>query len=182
MTLFSAPNYCGEFDNAGAMMSVDETLLCSFQVRRSNRLYLSFVTELLFVDIETSREESEIPVWCDEYGRSASHSSAQAKEEGRQIIEEQPSCCRLLLPTFNSRLCTFSPLSGVLQSDDGDPLLFERTRFAIDEGRGAGVLRSRGGRRFSSERRGILVLAFFLPSFAWGRWVFGSFVLSVMWE
>lgn len=34
VTLFSAPNYCGEFDNAGAMMSVDETLLCSFQVRR----------------------------------------------------------------------------------------------------------------------------------------------------
>ena len=33
MTIFSAPNYCGEFDNAGAMMSVDETLLCSFQVR-----------------------------------------------------------------------------------------------------------------------------------------------------
>ena len=33
VTLFSAPNYCGEFDNAGAMMSVDETLLCSFQVR-----------------------------------------------------------------------------------------------------------------------------------------------------
>ena len=33
VTLFSAPNYCGEFDNAGAMMSVDESLLCSFQVR-----------------------------------------------------------------------------------------------------------------------------------------------------
>lgn len=32
VTLFSAPNYCGEFDNAGGMMSVDETLLCSFQV------------------------------------------------------------------------------------------------------------------------------------------------------
>ncbi|KAM5125060.1 serine/threonine-protein phosphatase PP1-gamma catalytic subunit-like isoform 1-T1 [Callospermophilus lateralis] len=30
--LFSAPNYCGEFDNAGAMMSVDETLMCSFQI------------------------------------------------------------------------------------------------------------------------------------------------------
>lgn len=38
MTLFSAPNYCGEFDNAGAMMSVDETLMCSFQVsKRSSR-------------------------------------------------------------------------------------------------------------------------------------------------
>lgn len=32
VTLFSAPNYCGEFDYAGAMMSVDETLMCSFQV------------------------------------------------------------------------------------------------------------------------------------------------------
>ncbi|BAM40075.1 serine/threonine protein phosphatase 1, PP1-gamma catalytic subunit [Theileria orientalis strain Shintoku] len=31
VTLFSAPNYCGEFDNAGAMMSVDKTLMCSFQ-------------------------------------------------------------------------------------------------------------------------------------------------------
>lgn len=33
VTLFSAPNYCGEFDNAGGMMSVDENLMCSFQVR-----------------------------------------------------------------------------------------------------------------------------------------------------
>ncbi|MEQ2205397.1 Serine/threonine-protein phosphatase PP1-alpha catalytic subunit, partial [Xenoophorus captivus] len=35
VTLFSAPNYCGEFDNAGAMMSVDETLMCSFQVSKT---------------------------------------------------------------------------------------------------------------------------------------------------
>jgi hypothetical protein len=33
VTIFSAPNYCGEFDNAGAMMSVDDTLMCSFQVK-----------------------------------------------------------------------------------------------------------------------------------------------------
>ena len=32
VTIFSAPNYCGEFENAGAMMSVDETLMCSFQI------------------------------------------------------------------------------------------------------------------------------------------------------
>ncbi|KAL1463389.1 hypothetical protein WDU94_015144 [Cyamophila willieti] len=32
VTLFSAPNYCGEFDNAGAMMSVDENLMCSFKI------------------------------------------------------------------------------------------------------------------------------------------------------
>ncbi|KXS22406.1 Serine/threonine protein phosphatase [Gonapodya prolifera JEL478] len=32
VTIFSAPNYCGEFDNAGAIMSVDESLMCSFQI------------------------------------------------------------------------------------------------------------------------------------------------------
>ncbi|OMJ86095.1 hypothetical protein SteCoe_12451 [Stentor coeruleus] len=32
VTVFSAPNYCGEFDNSGAIMSVDESLMCSFQI------------------------------------------------------------------------------------------------------------------------------------------------------
>mmetsp|Transcript_123747 Transcript_123747/g.214519 ORF Transcript_123747/g.214519 Transcript_123747/m.214519 type:complete len:306 (-) Transcript_123747:115-1032(-) len=32
VTIFSAPNYCGEFDNAGAIMTLDETLMCSFKV------------------------------------------------------------------------------------------------------------------------------------------------------
>jgi len=32
ITLFSAPNYCGEFDNAGALMCVDASLVCSFKV------------------------------------------------------------------------------------------------------------------------------------------------------
>lgn len=27
VTLFLAPNYCGKFDNAGAMMNMDETLV-----------------------------------------------------------------------------------------------------------------------------------------------------------
>ncbi|PON88601.1 Serine/threonine protein phosphatase [Trema orientale] len=32
VTIFSAPNYCGEFNNAGALMNVDASLLCSFQI------------------------------------------------------------------------------------------------------------------------------------------------------
>jgi len=32
VTLFSAPNYCGEFDNAGAVMIVAQDLTCSFQI------------------------------------------------------------------------------------------------------------------------------------------------------
>ena len=32
VTVFSAPNYCGEFDNYGAVMGVSEELMCSFQL------------------------------------------------------------------------------------------------------------------------------------------------------
>lgn len=32
VTVFSAPNYCGEFDNWGAVMSVSGDLLCSFEL------------------------------------------------------------------------------------------------------------------------------------------------------
>ncbi|KAL1427445.1 hypothetical protein MTO96_017400 [Rhipicephalus appendiculatus] len=32
VTIFSAPNYCGVFDNAAGMMSVDANLMCSFQI------------------------------------------------------------------------------------------------------------------------------------------------------
>ncbi|KAK9420369.1 putative Serine/threonine-protein phosphatase [Seiridium unicorne] len=32
VTVFSAPNYCGEFDNWGAVMSVSSELLCSFEL------------------------------------------------------------------------------------------------------------------------------------------------------
>lgn len=34
VTLFSAPNYCGEFNNAGAFMRVEENLRCSFHILR----------------------------------------------------------------------------------------------------------------------------------------------------
>ena len=51
VTVFSAPNYCGEFDNCGAMMSIDEDLCCSFQAR-------------------STREAPEIRHW------SVTHSSA----------------------------------------------------------------------------------------------------------
>jgi serine/threonine-protein phosphatase PP1 catalytic subunit len=30
VTIFSAPNYCNEFDNDGAMLKVNEDLVCSF--------------------------------------------------------------------------------------------------------------------------------------------------------
>ncbi len=35
VTVFSAPNYCNEFDNAGAMLVVSPKLLCSFKIIKS---------------------------------------------------------------------------------------------------------------------------------------------------
>lgn len=37
VTIFSAPNYCGDFDNWGAVMAVDENLLCSFELLEPNK-------------------------------------------------------------------------------------------------------------------------------------------------
>lgn len=34
VTIFSAPNYCNEFNNSGALMKIEEDLTCSFQVLR----------------------------------------------------------------------------------------------------------------------------------------------------
>ncbi|KAF5189650.1 Serine/threonine-protein phosphatase [Thalictrum thalictroides] len=52
VTIFSAPNYCGEFDNAGAMMSVDESLIC----------YTLFLSALLSVLAKEFLEKMQIPV------------------------------------------------------------------------------------------------------------------------
>ena len=37
VTIFSAPNYCGEFDNCAAFMEVDDTLKCGFQIMDPQR-------------------------------------------------------------------------------------------------------------------------------------------------
>jgi len=38
VTIFSAPNYCGLFDNAAAVMSVTADLTCSFKILPVSRL------------------------------------------------------------------------------------------------------------------------------------------------
>ncbi|XP_023173482.1 serine/threonine-protein phosphatase alpha-3 isoform-like [Drosophila hydei] len=39
VTIFSAPNYCGVFDNAGASMGVDENLMITFHVLRPSKIF-----------------------------------------------------------------------------------------------------------------------------------------------
>ena len=46
VTIFSAPNYGGEFDNDGALLSVDKTLVCSFEILKSAALSGSNVPKM----------------------------------------------------------------------------------------------------------------------------------------
>lgn len=70
VTVFSAPNYCGEFNNWGAIMAVDEKLLCSFQLL--DPLDSSSLKEAM----KKGRKERE-------------HSSEQQELEKERIIENE---------------------------------------------------------------------------------------------
>ena len=37
VTIFSAPDYCGDFDNDGAIMEIDEELICKFRIIESKK-------------------------------------------------------------------------------------------------------------------------------------------------
>ena len=37
VTIFSAPEYCGDFDNNGAMLQIDEKLKCDILILRPER-------------------------------------------------------------------------------------------------------------------------------------------------
>jgi hypothetical protein len=75
VTIFSAPNYCGEFDNAGAMMSVDDTLMCSFQILKPAEKKQKFATygnnaarpgtppRTFKVNFSSNFERTEPPSW-----------------------------------------------------------------------------------------------------------------------
>ena len=46
VTLFSAPNYCNTFDNAGAAMLVKEDLTCSFSiVKVATQNYIQYILD-----------------------------------------------------------------------------------------------------------------------------------------
>lgn len=54
VTVFSAPNYCGEFDNAGGLLRVSENLTCSFSIVPVGR-HTSHVALSLFLSPDNSK-------------------------------------------------------------------------------------------------------------------------------
>lgn len=60
VTIFSAPNYCGEFDNAGAILIVSEDLVCSFKVMRPNSHKDRLEEESLELELDLKQEEDAL--------------------------------------------------------------------------------------------------------------------------
>jgi len=123
VTLFSAPNYCGEFDNAGAMMSVDESLLCSFQVFPSplpplspSMLHSAFIRTRLIKDPETGREETEICL--RRHGsRKTRHTTTESQKRSQGRLQ---SITALLSRIDTSKKKTYKCVSG---SNRGEPCI-----------------------------------------------------------
>ena len=59
VTVFSAPNYCGEFDNAGALMTVNKDLLCGFKVLVPEIIQGMKPTKLSDEFMKSSNDEDE---------------------------------------------------------------------------------------------------------------------------
>ena len=84
MTLFSAPNYCGEFDNAGAMMSVDETLLCSFQVCFGVGAYSVAHVNWIPQILKPAEKKAKYP-YGGNMGRQMTPPRGKKKKDGQKI-------------------------------------------------------------------------------------------------
>ncbi len=89
VTLFSAPNYCGEFDNAGAMMSVDETLLCSFQVKvyiwRARMRWLTTAYVNLNQILKPAEKKAKYPYGGVNMGRPVTPPRKQKKKDANKM-------------------------------------------------------------------------------------------------
>ncbi|XP_055876421.1 uncharacterized protein LOC106075636 isoform X2 [Biomphalaria glabrata] len=60
VTIFSAPNYCGEFDNAAAVMIVSEDLTCSFKILKFLKSMRKAVSRAFVKDASSSKNESTL--------------------------------------------------------------------------------------------------------------------------
>jgi len=84
VTLFSAPNYCGEFDNAGAMMSVDETLLCSFQVSFGVGAHSPMCVNRIPQILKPAEKKAKYP-YGGNMGRQMTPPRGKKKKDGQKL-------------------------------------------------------------------------------------------------
>ncbi|KAJ1665279.1 serine/threonine protein phosphatase Pzh1 [Coemansia sp. RSA 1813] len=80
VTVFSAPNYCGEFDNSGAVMNVNEELLCSFEILKP-----------LMENIQSCMARVEANFWTRRQQVEAMLNEAIAAQAKKEIDQQQGS-------------------------------------------------------------------------------------------
>jgi hypothetical protein len=81
VTLFSAPNYCGEFDNAGAVLSIDDSLMCSFQIMKVTDFYDVLCYKLLIFHL-LAIQQTEVA-----HG-SASDASDSKASQSKPVVDK----------------------------------------------------------------------------------------------
>ena len=86
VTVFSAPNYCGEFDNSGAMMSVDTNLMCSFQVLIKPSASTRAEAAAFSLRRASSCRELAVSIFCCAQVLKPADKKAKAKA-GRQMLK-----------------------------------------------------------------------------------------------
>ncbi|KAJ2767035.1 serine/threonine protein phosphatase Pzh1 [Coemansia nantahalensis] len=111
VTVFSAPNYCGEFDNSGAVMNVNDELLCSFEILKPLTENLAVCMARVEASFWARRQQVEAML-------SEAISSSQSK---RAPDEASASAPPLLAPTSASAPPAVPPTSGLLSAPQSPP-------------------------------------------------------------
>ncbi|KAJ2669130.1 Serine/threonine-protein phosphatase PP2A catalytic subunit, partial [Coemansia spiralis] len=80
VSVFSEPNFCGEFDNSGAVMNVNEELLCSFEI-------LKPLTE----NLQTCMTRVEANFWARRQQVEAMMNEAIAAQAKKELDQSLPT-------------------------------------------------------------------------------------------
>jgi hypothetical protein len=106
-------------------MSVDETLLCSFQVSTSCANY-PMISSFYHADLKTSGEEEQVPIRRYEHGWTAYDTAPQTEEEVRRKDVESSGC-------LAKRQSTRTPcLASNYTVDVGDLRLYNPQQSILD--------------------------------------------------
>src|SRR3546814_6370395 len=88
VTVFSAPAYCGEFNNAAALMTVSEDLMCSFQVLKPNQYAPVELVEpsLESVDVGPTTRRSSVITFDERHSIAVYNHLADRQEQGQRAV------------------------------------------------------------------------------------------------
>lgn len=112
VTIFSAPNYCGEFDNAGAMMMVNADMVCSFRIIRPESHKYKFPEHFPEYGLEDDSEyvkDSNDEIYEDLTSPAASTVNLSSREDSFSSIDSGSTGDDVVVPTDYDSLTASMP-------------------------------------------------------------------------